>query len=155
MYVHLFAQMEAAAQSEMCAHVLWDGHEHDVQVSDNWLLGIVNLSNNHLLIFSAPTACPTSYTRQTATSACVNLRIDRNNCSNYGVVYNPVTFTSCSWGVCSAAAPVLLEGATSPSGWGGSASMDDGFLAITVPFPIRLYGTTTSTPRIQSNGVRM
>ena len=78
-----------------------------------------------------------------------------NNCGNYGVVCNPASFTSCSWGVCSAAAPVLLPGATSPSGWGGSASMDDGFLAIAVPFPIRLYGTTTSTPSIQSNGVRM
>ena len=43
--------MEAAADSEMCAHVLWDGLEHDVQVSDNWLIGIVNLSNNHLVIF--------------------------------------------------------------------------------------------------------
>ena len=31
--------------------------------------------------------------------------------------------------------------------------MDDSFLAVPVPFPIRLYGTTTSTPSIQSNGV--
>ena len=43
--------MEAAAQLEMCAHAHWDGQEHDVQVSDNWLIGIVNLSNNHLVIF--------------------------------------------------------------------------------------------------------
>ena len=33
--------------------------------------------------------------------------------------------------------------------------MDDGFLAITVPFPIRMFGTTTTTPSIQSNGVRV
>ena len=78
-----------------------------------------------------------------------------NNCGNYGVVCNPVSFTSCSWGTCSSAAPVLLPGASSPAGWGGSASMDDSFLAVPVPFPIRLYGTTTSTPSLQSNGVSM
>jgi hypothetical protein len=76
-----------------------------------------------------------------------------SNCGNYGVVCNPSLYNSCSWGVCSSAARVLLPGATSPAGWGGTASMDDGFLGITVPFPIRLYGTTTSTPSIQSNGV--
>ena len=101
----------------------------------------------------ASTACPTGYSRQTGSSPCVNLNIDRNNCGNYGVVCNPVSYTSCSWGVCSSAPAILLPGAVSPSGWGGSASMDDGFLGITVPFPIRMFGTTTTTPSIQSNGV--
>ena len=44
-------------------------------------------------------------------------------------------------------------GGVAVSGWGGAYSIDDSFLALAAPFPITMYGYTTSNPSVQSNGV--
>lgn len=137
----------------MSVAVLSDGLVPDVEVRKMRFVQRHDVMIHYFSAISASTACPTGYTRQTAISPCVNLRIDMNNCGTYGFVCNPSTFTSCSYGTCSSAAAVLLPNAVAPSGWGGSATMDDSFLTIAVPFPIRLYGTTTSSPSMSSNGV--
>ena len=38
-------------------------------------------------------------------------------------------------------------------GWGGQFSVDDAYLAVSTPFAISMYGTSTSSPSVQSNGV--
>ena len=40
-------------------------------------------------------------------------------------------------------------------GWGGQFSVDDAYLAVSTPFTISMYSTSTSSPSIQSNGVRI
>ena len=78
--------------------------------------------------------------------------IDFNNC---GAINNVCasTYTSCSNGACSGAPAVLLVGGVPISGWGGAYSVDDSFMTISAPFPITMYGVTTSSPSVQTNGV--
>lgn len=102
-----------------------------------------------ILIATAP--CPSGYVR-TPSGTCVNLLIDFNNCGSIGYVCGS-SFTSCSYGVCSAAPAVMLPNAVAPSGWGGSASADDATIVVTVPFSISLYNVYTTTPTLQTNGV--
>ena len=47
----------------------------------------------------------------------------------------------------------MLQSGVNPPGWGGSSSLDDNFLLINIPFSISMYGYSTTTPSIQSNGV--
>lgn len=64
------------------------------------------------------------------------------------------TYISCSNGVCSGAPAVLLTGGVAVPGWGGTVNVDD--LAVAVgptPFAISMYGTSTTNPSVQSNGV--
>ncbi|CAF3043569.1 unnamed protein product, partial [Rotaria socialis] len=99
---------------------------------------------------SAP--CPTGYVR-TSSGACVNLLIDFNNCGSIGYVCAS-TYTSCSNGACSGAPAVQLIGGVTISGWGGSTSVDDAYVLLNpIPFSITLYGYTTSSASVQSNGV--
>ena len=118
----------------------------------------MNLLNFHIkgaynkcYVFLASAPCPTGYVRHPSGS-CVNLLIDFNNCGSINYVCAS-TFTSCSNGACSGAPAVQLIGGVSISGWGGSTSVDDAFLTVNVPFPITMYGVTTSTPAVQTNGV--
>ncbi|CAF4832750.1 unnamed protein product, partial [Rotaria socialis] len=98
---------------------------------------------------SAP--CPTGYVR-TSSGACVNLLIDFNNCGSIGYVCAS-TYTSCSNGACSGAPAVQLIGGVTISGWGGSTSVDDAYVLLNpIPFSITLYGYTTSSASVQSNG---
>jgi hypothetical protein len=48
---------------------------------------------------------------------------------------------------------VQLVGAVAVPGWGGSYNIDDAYLALSVPFAISMYGYSTATPSVQSNGV--
>jgi len=100
--------------------------------------------------FVATAPCPTGYIRLSSGS-CVNLLIDFNNCGSIGYVCAS-SYTSCSNGACSGAPAVQLAGGVSVAGWGGTTSVDDTYVQITTPFAISLYGTSTSTPSIQSNG---
>ncbi|CAF3994795.1 unnamed protein product, partial [Rotaria magnacalcarata] len=100
-------------------------------------------------VTSAP--CPTGYVR-TSSGACVNLLIDFNNCGSIGYVCSS-TYTSCSNGACSGAPAVQLVGGVTISGWGGSTSVDDAYVLLNpIPFSITLYGYTTSSASVQSNG---
>ncbi len=65
------------------------------------------------------------------------------------------SYTSCSNGVCSGAPAVQLVGGVSVPGWGGTTNVDDAYLAVTVPFAISMYGYSTTTPSVQSNGVSL
>ena len=89
---------------------------------------------------------------RTSSGTCVNVLIDFNNCGTVGHVC-AVTYTSCSNGACSGAPAVQLTGGVAVPGWGGQYNVDDSFMQITVPFAISMYGTSTTTPSIQSNGV--
>ncbi|CAF2052799.1 unnamed protein product, partial [Rotaria magnacalcarata] len=100
-------------------------------------------------VTSAP--CPTGYVR-TPSGACVNLLIDFNNCGSIGYVCSS-TYTSCSNGACSGAPAVQLIGGVTISGWGGTVNVDDAYVNISLPFSITLYGYTTSSASVQSNGV--
>ncbi|CAF3700582.1 unnamed protein product [Rotaria sp. Silwood1] len=95
--------------------------------------------------------CSTGYTR-TPSGSCVNLLIDFNNCGSVGYVCAS-SFTSCSNGVCSNAPAVLLPGAVAVSNWGGSLSVDDVVYTLSVPFNISMYGFSTTTPTVTTNGV--
>ncbi|CAF4911689.1 unnamed protein product, partial [Rotaria socialis] len=99
-------------------------------------------------VTSAP--CPTGYVR-TPSGACVNLRIDFNNCGSIGYVCSS-TYTSCSNGACSGAPAVQLIGGVTITGWGGTVNVDDAYVTISLPFSITLYGYTTSSASVQSNG---
>ncbi|CAF1335188.1 unnamed protein product [Rotaria sordida] len=94
--------------------------------------------------------CPTGYVR-TPSGSCVNLLIDFNNCGSIGYVCAS-TYTSCSNGACSGAPAVQLTGAVAVPGWGGAYSVDDASLPLSLPFSISLYGYSTSTASVQSNG---
>ena len=102
-------------------------------------------------IFLATTSCPTGYVRLPSGS-CVNLLIDFNNCGSIGYVCAS-TYTSCSNGACSGAPAVQLVGGVSVPGWGGNYNTDDAYVNIPTPFNVTLYGVTTSSPALQSNGV--
>ncbi|CAF1307518.1 unnamed protein product [Rotaria sordida] len=94
--------------------------------------------------------CLTGYTR-TPSGSCVNLLIDFNNCGSIGHVCAS-TYTSCSNGACSGAPAVQLTGAVAIAGWGGTVSVDDAYMTLSLPFSISLYGYTTSSASVQSNG---
>ena len=91
---------------------------------------------------------------RTPSGSCVNTLIDFNNCGSIGFVCS-VIYTSCSYGTCSTAPAVILQGGVNPSSWGGSLSVDDAFININIPFSITLYGVSTTTPAIQTNGVNI
>ncbi|CAF1450704.1 unnamed protein product [Rotaria sordida] len=97
--------------------------------------------------------CPTGYVR-TPSGSCVNLLIDFNNCGSIGYVCAS-TYTSCSNGACSGAPAVQLTGAVAVPGWGGAYSVDDAYLLLSLPFSISLYGYSTSTASVQSNGASL
>jgi hypothetical protein len=103
------------------------------------------------ILASAP--CPTGYIRHPSGS-CVNLLIDFNNCGSINYVCSS-TYTSCSNGACSGAPGVQLVGGVAVPGWGGAFNVDDAYLGLTAPFAISMYGYSTTTPSIQSNGVSM
>ena len=106
-----------------------------------------------ILYFLATAPCPTGYVRLPAGN-CTNLLLDFNNCGTIGYACAS-TYTSCSNGACSGAPAVLLTGGVAVSGWGGAYSVDDSYAQITVPFAISMYGYSTTTPSIQSNGVSL
>ncbi len=91
---------------------------------------------------------------RTPSGSCVNTKIDFNNCGSIGYVCSS-SYISCSNGVCSNAPPVILQGGVNPPGWGGSANADDAVVNITTPFSITMYGYSTTTPAIQTNGVNI
>jgi hypothetical protein len=78
--------------------------------------------------------------------------IDFNNCGSIGHVCGS-SYTSCSNGACSGAPGVLLVGGVTVSGWGGSTNVDDAYLAVSAPFTVSMYTSSTSSPAVQSNGV--
>jgi len=100
----------------------------------------------------ATVPCATGYVRA-ASGSCVNTNIDRNNCGSIGYVCS-VSYISCSYGVCSSAPAVMLAGGVNPSNWSGSATADDSTVMIPVPFSISLYSYSTTTPYLQTNGVK-
>ncbi|CAF1502750.1 unnamed protein product, partial [Rotaria sordida] len=100
--------------------------------------------------FTATAPCLTGYTR-TPSGSCVNLLIDFNNCGSIGHVCAS-TYTSCSNGACSGAPAVQLTGAVAIAGWSGTVSVDDAYMTLSLPFSISLYGYTTSSASVQSNG---
>lgn len=104
-------------------------------------------------ICSAPDACTcqTGYVR-TPSESCVNLLIDFNNCGSIGYVCGSM-YISCSNGVCGNAPGVQVENGMRATEWGSTMDADDLVATITVPFAISLYGSATTTPRVQSNGV--
>ncbi|CAF4660646.1 unnamed protein product, partial [Rotaria socialis] len=95
--------------------------------------------------------CPTGYT-QIPSGSCVNLLIDFNNCGSVGYVC-PSSYTSCSNGACSSAPAVLLPGAVAVPTWGGMFSVDDSYSTLSIPFSISMYGYSTMSPSVTSNGV--
>lgn len=84
----------------------------------------------------------------------MNTQIDFNNCGSIGFVCS-MAFISCSYGTCSNAPAVILQNGSSMSGWGGSVTMDDGVANITTPFNVSMYGTSTRTVSLSSNGVNI
>lgn len=101
----------------------------------------------------ATEACITGFVR-TPSGTCVNTKINFNNCGSIGYVCSS-SYISCSYGVCSTAPAVMLQSGANPSGWGGSTTQDDAYIGITVPFSISMYGYSTTTPYIQTNGVNI
>ncbi|CAF3219686.1 unnamed protein product [Rotaria sp. Silwood2] len=98
---------------------------------------------------SAP--CPTGYVR-TSSGSCVNLLIDFYNCGSIGYVCAS-NYTSCLNGICSSAPAVQLAGGVVVPGWNSSVNVDDAYITLSLPFSISLYGYSTSTASVQSNGV--
>ncbi|CAF1512992.1 unnamed protein product, partial [Rotaria magnacalcarata] len=47
---------------------------------------------------------------------------------------------------------VQLIGGVTITGWGGTVNVDDAYVTISLPFSITLYGYTTSSASVQSNG---
>ena len=89
---------------------------------------------------------------QTPAGVCVNLLIDFNNCGSIGYIC-PANYTSCSNGQCSAAPRVELSDPIPIFTAAVNGSVDDEFYAITVPFNITLYNTTTNLVGVTTNGV--
>ena len=104
-----------------------------------------------MIIIIATTQCPSGYTR-TPSGSCVNLLIDFNNCGSIGYIC-PTNYTACSNGTCIATIVAPLTGGTTVPGWGGSFTVDDATISISVPFAVSMYGFTTSSVTISSNGV--
>ena len=38
-------------------------------------------------------------------------------------------------------------------GWGGTVNVDDAYMILTLPFAISMYGYSTTSASVQSNGV--
>ncbi len=47
---------------------------------------------------------------------------------------------------------LLVDGVAVP-GWGGQNNIDDAYVTVSIPFAISMYGVSTTTPSVQSNGV--
>ncbi|CAF0903899.1 unnamed protein product [Rotaria sordida] len=96
-------------------------------------------------------ACASGYSRSPS-GTCVNLQIDFNNCGSFGYVCAS-SYTSCSAGVCSSAPAVQLVGAIAIPGWGGQYSVDDNYVTLTLPMSLTMYGYSTPTVSVTTNGV--
>ena len=106
----------------------------------------------NLFLISATESCASGYSRSPS-GTCVNLPIDFNNCGSFGYVCAS-TYTSCSAGTCSGAPAVQLAGAIAVPGWTGQTNIDDQTTTLTLPMNLTLYGYSSSTITVTSNGVR-
>lgn len=96
--------------------------------------------------------CANGYTISPS-GTCVNLQIDFNNCGSFNNVC-PANSTSCSAGICSNAPAVQLLNAVAIPRWGGNYTVDDTVATVTFPFQLSLYGVSTASVTVNTNGVR-
>lgn len=91
---------------------------------------------------------------QASSGNCINVMIDINNCGKLNNVC-PSTYTSCSAGLCSNLASIILLNGTFIWAASVSGSVDDLSSTITIPFNITLYNKTTKSVTVTTNGVSL
>ncbi|CAF3834363.1 unnamed protein product [Rotaria magnacalcarata] len=109
---------------------------------------------------TALVACASGYSKSPS-GTYVNLQIDFNNYGSFGNVCLSSS-TTCSAG-CDLAAPLHRPSPNAPAvqlldtiavpGWGGQFSIDDAYYTMTLPISPTIYGCTTSTVFVTSNGI--
>lgn len=114
----------------------------------------VKISNSCIILMTmiiiATPQCPSSYIR-TPYGSCVNLLIDFDNCGSIGQICT-TNYTACSNGACIATIVTPLTGDTVVPGRRGSFTVDNATISISISFAVSMYGFTTSSVTICSNG---
>ena len=96
--------------------------------------------------------CTPPYALSLSGNFCVNIMIDIDNCGSPGHKCAS-NYTSCSAGVCSAAPSVQVKKSNIIWTSAINGSVDDRYFAVTLPFNITLYTTTTAFVYVTTNGV--
>lgn len=89
---------------------------------------------------------------QASSGNCINVLIDFNNCGKLNNVC-PSIYTSCSAGLCSTLASIILLNGTFIWAASVDGSVDDNYYGVTLPFNVTLYNTTTTYASVTTNGV--